>query len=121
MIYGPVPFRSSIHRVLLLVAALTLIRAGKAADVPPAPRLPCEVSWIGNTWSGKSAWVPQDIDDLFVGPDGEILTNVPWEEGGGNVTRFDKVRILLGCFQRNDSCGVHLNAVVEDAVRFHGT
>lgn len=55
-----------------------------------AAELPCEVSWVGNEWAGKPAWVPQDADDLFVTPEGDIFTHVGWEEGGGNVTRFDR-------------------------------
>lgn len=52
--------------------------------------LPCEVSWIGNDWGGSPDWVPQDVDDLCVTPEGDVFTQVGWEEGGGNVTRFDR-------------------------------
>ncbi len=55
-----------------------------------AAELPCEVSWVGNDWVGKPDWVLQDIDDLFVTPEGDVYTHVGWEEGGGNVMRFDR-------------------------------
>lgn len=76
-----------------LLAPVVELCAGATPQTPapkPAPRLAAEVSWIGNSWKGNPGWVPQDIDDLFVAPDGTILTNVGWEEGGGNVTRFDR-------------------------------
>lgn len=50
--------------------------------------MPCEVSWVGNDGCGNPEWVPQDIDDLCVTPEGDVFTNVGWEEGGGNVARF---------------------------------
>ncbi len=53
-----------------------------------AVELPCEVSWVGNDWGGKPDWVLQDIDDLYVTPEGDVYTHVDWEEGGGNVMRF---------------------------------
>ncbi len=88
---------SSVHRASAgLLLPLAAIVYGNAADPLPAPRLSAAVSWIGNTWSGKKDWVPQDIDDLFVTPDGEVLTAIPWEEGGGNVTRFDRDGTCLG-------------------------
>lgn len=55
-----------------------------------AVELPCEVSWIGNDWGGNPDWVLQDVDDLFVSPEGDVYTNVGWEEGGGNVMHFDR-------------------------------
>ena len=43
-----------------------------------AAELPCEVSWVGNDWGGKPDWVLQDIDDLFVTPEGDVFTNIGW-------------------------------------------
>ena len=79
------------HTILSRIAragAILVTTCLAAGEMPVAPRLNAEVSWIGNTWNGKTAWVPQDIDDLFVAPSGDIFTNVGWEEGGGNVTHF---------------------------------
>ena len=55
-----------------------------------AAELPCEVSWVGNDWGGKPEWVLQDIDDLFVTPEGDVYTHIGWEEGGGNVMCFGR-------------------------------
>lgn len=68
---------------LLNVSVFLFVAAATAAE------LPCEVSWVGNDWGGKPDWVLQDVDDLFVTPEGEVYTHVGWEEGGGNVMRFD--------------------------------
>lgn len=60
--------------------------------LPVAPArsqtLPCAVSWVGNSYSGKDAWVLQDIEDLCVLPDGTLFTNAGWDEAGGNVQEY---------------------------------
>lgn len=54
-----------------------------------AERLPCQVSWIGNTFPGGDlGWVPQDVEDIFVTPDGTVFTMVMWEEHRGNLAAF---------------------------------
>lgn len=65
------------------LVSLMMVGCGVAAE------LPCEVSWVGNDWCGKPDWVLQDIDDLFVTPEGDVFTNIGWEEAGGNVMHFD--------------------------------
>ncbi len=96
---------------LLTVLAAAMADAAQPAAAPAA-RLPAEVSWIGNSWSGKTAWVPQDIDDLFVSPEGEVLTAIPWEEGGGNVTRFDRDGNYIGRAQHTHGWGMEGGAAV---------
>jgi hypothetical protein len=66
-----------------------------------ANELPCEVSWVGNDWGGRPDWVLQDIDDLFVTPEGDVFTHVGWEEGGGNVMRFDRDGAWKGAANRS--------------------
>ena len=53
-----------------------------------APELNYAVSWIGNSFSGKTAWVLQDVADICVLPDGTLFTNVGWDEGGANVQEY---------------------------------
>jgi hypothetical protein len=58
---------------------------------PPAfgsPALSVTTSWIGNTLPGNPLWIQQDIAGLTVTADGTVFTNVPWEEGGGNVGEY---------------------------------
>ena len=53
-----------------------------------APKLNYSVSWIGNSYNGKTAWTLQDVDALCVLPDGTLFTNVFWDENGGNVQEY---------------------------------
>jgi len=53
-----------------------------------AADLPCEVSWVANSLSGKPGWIQQDIEGIAVTADGTVFTNVPWDEGGNNVEQF---------------------------------
>lgn len=53
------------------------------------------VSWIGNSFSGGNAgWVPQDVQDIFVAPDGTVFTTVGWEEHRGNIAAFRDGKLL---------------------------
>jgi len=70
-----------------------------------AAELPCEVSWVGNDWSGNPDWVLQDIDDLFVTPEGDVYTHIGWEEGGGNVMHFDKDGVWKGAAMHTHGWG----------------
>ena len=76
-----------------------------AAGYAGAMELPCEVSWVGNDWVGNPDWVPQDIDDLFVTSKGDVYTNVGWEEGGGNVMRFDHAGAWRGAAMHTHGWG----------------
>ena len=58
------------------------------AAVSSAAELKYEVSWIGNSFGGKDAWVLQDVEDIFVDADGTLFTNVYWDEAGGNVEQY---------------------------------
>ena len=44
---------------------------------------------VGNDYSGKYVWVPHNVYDIFVTPDGITYTNVPWDEAGGNVCEIN--------------------------------
>lgn len=48
------------------------------------------VHWIGNSYSGKDGWVLQDGSDIHVTAEGNLFTNVFWDEGGGNVQQYDR-------------------------------
>ena len=55
-----------------------------------AQGLKYSVTTVGNTYSGKSVWVQQDIEDICVLPDGAVFTNVFWDEAGGNVMEYSQ-------------------------------
>ncbi len=61
-----------------------LTSAGIAARAS-TNRLVYTTSWIGNSCSGGSNWVQQDIKAMAVTPDGSVYANVPWDEGGREV------------------------------------
>lgn len=70
-----------------------------AADAPPQNpwrhSAGVSVSWIGNTFSGGDAgWVPQDVQDICVTPDGTVYTTVGWEEHRGNIAAFKDGQLL---------------------------
>lgn len=74
-----------LHAILCLLSPLA--RGGEPLDY--------SVSWIGNTFSGGDAgWVPQDVEDIFVMPDGTVYTTVGWEEHRGNIAAFRDGKLI---------------------------
>src|SRR5258708_7303877 len=56
-----------------------------AATILPAPRSNPISSWLGNSFGDNTtngAYVQEDIVAAFVGTDGTVYTNSPWDEGG---------------------------------------
>lgn len=57
-------------------------------------RLETRVTWFGNDIAeGDSiprdtGYTPHNVADIHVTPEGDLFTNVPWEEHGGNVMQF---------------------------------
>lgn len=84
--------RGVLRRTLMALAAATCgtRAAGPSAPIPPfqSPTLQFTTAWIGNTYPGRERWVPHDIDDLALAPNGRLFSNVHWEDGGGNCTEF---------------------------------
>ncbi len=39
-------------------------------------------SWLGNTFGGGSKWVQNNIEGMYVSPDGTVYTNSEWDESG---------------------------------------
>src|SRR5579863_2348130 len=76
-----------------LVLVTTLGFGHRSAPTQPQP-LNYTVSWVGNSFSGKEAWVLQDVEDLCVLPDGTLFTNVFWDEAGGNVQEYKDGRLV---------------------------
>ncbi|MBN3757132.1 hypothetical protein G3N95_29615 [Paraburkholderia sp. Tr-20389] len=63
-----------------------------ASDTLPAvahPSLSYRNSWVGNTWGyANERWVQGDVQALAVTPEGDVFTNAPWDEGGGEIGHF---------------------------------
>jgi hypothetical protein len=80
--------RSNALRIVVPCFASVLLVAFAAGQEFNSPRLEAVTSWIGNTYGGAKKWVQQDIHALAVTADGTVFTNVPWDEGGGNVGEY---------------------------------
>lgn len=51
-----------------------------AARWSDMPRIPTAMSWLGNTFSGKDAWVQSGISGITVLPDGTVAATSIWDE-----------------------------------------
>ncbi|MFM0641885.1 hypothetical protein PQQ63_34940 [Paraburkholderia metrosideri] len=73
--------------------AIFVASAGKpAAEARAAvahPSLSYRTSWIGNTWGyADHRWMQIDVQALAATPDGDVFTNAPWDEGGGEIGQY---------------------------------
>jgi len=83
-----------------LVFSLVACAASRLAQ-PAAGRLEgVRGSWLGNTYPFGGGpglpyrWVPQDVEDIAVAPDGTVYTNVFWEEGGANQCEIKDGKVV---------------------------
>lgn len=67
-------------------------------------------SWLGNSLPGSKGWVLQDVEDIFVTPDGTVYTNVPWDEHGGNVMSFKNGKFIREARVGNNGGGHTITA-----------
>lgn len=83
-------FRKTIGWILLFCILLSAVPASALTTIRP-DYFKTTLSWIGNTYSGRDKrYVPHDIKAMYVTPEGDIFTNVYWEENGNNFSQFDK-------------------------------
>ncbi|MFM0739777.1 hypothetical protein PQQ51_21260 [Paraburkholderia xenovorans] len=72
-----------------LAVAAAAQPAAEAQAAVARPALSYRTSWIGNTWGyGDHRWVQIDVQALAVTPDGDVFTNAPWDEGGGEIGQY---------------------------------
>ncbi len=67
---------------------LALILLCCSARLSGGERLDYQTTWLGNSFPADPGWVPHNIADLHVLPNGTVVTNVPWEENGAQVSLF---------------------------------
>ena len=95
--------------VMIAVLFSPELLAAPRDDAPKPAALNARTGWLGNTFKGgdrnKGRWVQLDIDDIFVFPDGRVVTNCAWDEAGraigfykdGNATgKVDDYTALTG-------------------------
>jgi len=69
-------------RCVMLVLSLLLAWQAYAGDARPVPENQ-RTFWFGNTWGGRDRkFMAMGVHDICVLPDGRIIANTPWEEGG---------------------------------------
>ncbi|GEO40667.1 hypothetical protein SAE02_48150 [Skermanella aerolata] len=96
------PLVRFICTLLFVASPLHSLHAAEAAETQTtaltttAPMTFPRTSWIGNSFSGREAWVPHNMDALFVRPDGTAFTNTYWEEGTHEVTIFKGGKVVGG-------------------------
>jgi hypothetical protein len=80
---------------LLLIANLLIVNQAFAdaptdAKVPEGATVPgaYTTTWVGNSLANGDAHIPQQIMGICIAPDGTVLTNTTWDEGGGEVSVF---------------------------------
>lgn len=61
----------------------------------PAPSVAGSPSWIGNSQNGNPFSVQEDVEAMFVKPDGTIITNSHWDEAGRESGLY-KAGVILG-------------------------
>jgi hypothetical protein len=85
-----------IRFIYFILCISSPLHAAEGAEVTTAPMQLPQTSWIGNSFSGREAWVPHNMDTLFVRPDGTAYTNTYWEEGTHEVTIFRNGKVIGG-------------------------
>ncbi len=91
---------------LLAVPAFTQTNEQKNSQTPdwdPSVVLHATTDWVGNTYGGNDPvpfkntllHVPLDMDGIYVTPDGNVYTNITWEEGRRGLSVFNRTGHLI--------------------------
>jgi hypothetical protein len=81
--------------MLVAAAAFSVLTADGAS------MLNYRTTWIGNTYggidgSGNHKWVPIAVEAIAATPDGTLLSNTPWDEGGGELAAWHDGQATYG-------------------------
>ncbi|HZZ12114.1 MAG TPA: hypothetical protein VFE79_15610 [Paraburkholderia sp.] len=84
---GPAPAAAQTQDVPLAASVARTVDDAQALAAHPA--LSYRTSWVGNTWGyADHRWVQIDVQAIAVTPDGDVFTNAPWDEGGGEIGHY---------------------------------
>ncbi|AFY34953.1 NHL repeat-containing protein [Calothrix sp. PCC 7507] len=61
---------------------LTSLSTTTLWTVSGSPTTKYKTSWIGNTFGGGDKWVQNNIEAMYVAPNGTVYTNSVWDEAG---------------------------------------
>lgn len=85
--------------ILCILGTVTFAQNGSQS--PANTPLDYTTSWAGNTFSGGNfgpnmimKHVQNDIESIYVTPDGLVYTNTGWDEGGRSLTTFKNGQIV---------------------------
>src|ERR1700744_1535444 len=85
-----------IRLVLAAAAAFSVLTADGASA------LDYRTTWIGNTYGGAQdnggnrQWVPIAVESISVTANGTLLSNTPWDEGGGELAAWRNGHAIYG-------------------------
>ncbi|WGV23178.1 hypothetical protein [Halotia branconii] len=71
--------------VFAIAAIITSIEMTADWTVKGVPANTYKTSWIGNTFGGGKKWVQNNIETMYVAPNGTVYTNSFWDEGGAEA------------------------------------
>jgi hypothetical protein len=81
--------------MLVAAAAFSVLSADGAS------MLNYRTTWIGNTYggidsNGNRKWVPIAVEAIAATPDGTLLSDTPWDEGGGEIAAWHNGQATYG-------------------------
>ncbi len=80
--------------LILMVGFIPLIAlVPKLATSAPAANS-YKTSWLGNTFSGGSQWVQNNVQGIHVAPDGTVYTNSKWDEAGREAGIYKDGKVI---------------------------
>lgn len=68
--------------LLIMGIIITCISITPPFSVNGESTIAYKTSWIGNTFGGGKKWVQNNIEAMYVAPDGTVYTNSIWDEAG---------------------------------------
>ncbi len=73
-----------INFILLIGIGIIFAAIGTTTDwaTSKTPVTSYKTSWIGNTFGGGDKWVQNNIEAMYVAPNGKVYTNSIWDEAG---------------------------------------
>lgn len=69
-------------KTFLAALGCWVVFATFASDAARAQTLNYSTTWIGNSFGGGEKWVQNEINGMYVAPDGTVYTASNWDEGG---------------------------------------
>ncbi len=68
--------------IISIVVIFTAIGFSNDGVSSKTPQPTYQTSWIGNTFGGGEKWVQNNIESMYVAPNGTVYTNSAWDEAG---------------------------------------